>query len=76
MMHGYIAVNKENKVLTPFRTWRNNFTENEALTLTALFDYPIAQRWTISHLYQSIKTNEQYLYDLDYVSTLSAYVHR
>lgn len=76
MMHGYIAVDKNNDVLTHFRTWRNNFTDKESETLMNLFDYPIAQRWTISHLYQSINSNEKYLNSLDYVSTLSGYVHR
>lgn len=76
MMHGYIAVNKNNELLTHFRTWRNNFTDTESEFLMDLFDYPIPQRWTISHLYQSINTNEKYLNDLDYVSTLSSYVHR
>lgn len=76
MMHGYIAVDKENRLLTPFRTWRNNITEKASIQLREIFSFPIPQRWTIAHLYQSILNNESYISDIDYVSTLSGYIHR
>ncbi len=76
MMHGFIAVDKNNNLLTPFRTWRNNITSDQSKRLTNLFDYPIPQRWSISHLLYSIDNNEEFLKELDYVSTLSSYVHR
>jgi sugar (pentulose or hexulose) kinase len=75
MMHGIIAVDKNNKLITPFRTWRNNITSVESKELTQLFDYPIPQRWTIAHLYKLIKEGVD-LTQLDYASTLSGYVHR
>ncbi|MGH4038218.1 MAG: FGGY-family carbohydrate kinase [Sphaerochaeta sp.] len=75
MMHGIIAVDKDNQLLTPFRTWRNNITASESEELTELFDYPIPQRWTIAHLYKIIKEGVD-LTSLDYVSTLSGYIHR
>ena len=67
---------KNNNLLTPFRTWRNNITSDQSKRLTNLFDYPIPQRWSISHLLYSIDNNEEFLKELDYVSTLSSYVHR
>lgn len=75
MMHGILAVDKDNKLITPFRTWRNNITSVESKELTELFDYPIPQRWTIAHLYKLMKEGVD-LSQLDYASTLSGYVHR
>lgn len=76
MMHGFIALDKNENLLTPFRTWRNNITSNQASRLIKLFNYPIPQRWSISHLLYSIDRSDAFLEKLDYISTLSAYVHR
>ena len=54
MMHGYMAFDKDNKLLVPFRTWRNTITGEAASALTRLFHYNIPQRWSIAHLYQAI----------------------
>ena len=54
MMHGYMAFDKENNLLVPFRTWRNGNTGEAAAKLTELFNYNIPLRWSISHLYQCI----------------------
>ena len=62
MMHGYMAFDSDGNLLTPFRTWRNNITESESKELTELFGYPIAQRWTISHLLKDIKVCQQASY--------------
>ena len=58
MMHGYMAFDKEGKLLVPFRTWRNTTTEKAAAELTGLFNFNIPQRWSIAHLYQAILNNE------------------
>lgn len=76
MMHGFLGFDKEGNLLTPFRTWRNNITEAESEELTALFDYPIAQRWSISHLLMDVKKDKEYLKDLDHFSTLAVYAHQ
>ena len=76
MMHGYMAFDKDGNLLTPFRTWRNNITEKESEELTELFGYPIAQRWTVSHLLKDIKEKKDYLPRLSHVSTLASYVNR
>lgn len=76
MMHGFIAVDKDQNLLTPFRTWRNNITKEQCTKLINLFNFPIPQRWTISHLLYSIDKDEKYLEKLDFVSTLAGYVHR
>ncbi|PWG00164.1 xylulokinase [Levilactobacillus bambusae] len=75
MMHGYLAFNKNDELLVPFRTWRNNMTEQAADDLTKLFDFNIPQRYTIAHLYQAILNDEPHVKELDFVTTLAGYVH-
>ena len=33
------------------------------------------QRWSIAHLYQAVLNNEEHLPKLDYITTLSGYIH-
>ncbi|MFV0381046.1 MAG: xylulokinase [Breznakia sp.] len=75
MMHGYMAFDKENNILTPFRTWQNTFTEVASKELTEAFNYKIPQRWTIAHLYQAILNAEKHVKNIEHLSTLSVYVH-
>ncbi len=75
MMHGYLVFNKDEKLLTPFRTWRNNITGQASEALTKLFNYPIPQRWSCSHLYQAILNQEEHLSDISYMTTLAGYIH-
>ena len=75
MMHGYIALDKDGELLTPFRTWRNNITGEASEKLTAMFDFAIPQRWTIAHLYQAILNKEAHVKDIAYLTTLAGYVH-
>lgn len=76
MMHGYMALDKDGTQLAPFQTWRNTNTQKAADELTELFDFNIPLRWTAAHLYQRILDGEEHTARLDYVSTLSAYIHR
>ena len=75
MMHGYLPFDKNNQLLVPFRTWRNNITEESADKLTDLFDFNIPQRWSIAHLYQAILNKEPHVKDIDFITTLAGYVH-
>lgn len=75
MMHGYMAFNQEEKLLVPFRTWRNTITEEAANQLTKLFDFPVPQRWSIAHLYQAMLNGEEHVKDVSFFTTLSGYVH-
>ncbi len=75
MMHGYMAFDESDRLLVPFRTWRNTFTEKAADRLTELFDYPIAQRWSIAHLYHAVINKEPHLEKLSYITTLAGHVH-
>ena len=75
MMHGYMAFNKDDQLLVPFRTWRNTITGVAAQELTQLFQHNIPQRWSIAHLYQAILNGEEHVKDIDYMVTLSGYVH-
>ncbi len=75
MMHGYMVLDKDEKLLTPFRTWRNNITGQASEALTKLFDYPIPQRWSIAHLYQAILNQEIHVSEIRYMTTLAGYIH-
>ncbi len=75
MMHGYMAFNKNQEILVPFRTWRNTNTGKAAAELSSLFNYNIPLRWSISHLYQCILDNEEHVGDIKYLTTLAGYVH-
>lgn len=75
MMHGYMAFDKNGELLVPFRTWRNTMTAAASAELTKLFAYPIPQRWSIAHLYQAILNREPHVTQIDYLTTLSGYVH-
>ncbi|MDC7289627.1 FGGY-family carbohydrate kinase [Blautia schinkii] len=75
MMHGYMPFNKEGELLVPFRTWRNNITGEASEKLMELFNYNVPQRWSVAHLYQAILNKEEHVKDIDYMTTLEAYVH-
>ena len=75
MMHGYMAFNKKEEILVPFRTWRNTNTAQAAAALSELFVYNIPLRWSISHLYQAILNDEKHVKDISYLTTLAGYVH-
>ncbi|MFA5446707.1 MAG: FGGY-family carbohydrate kinase [Sphaerochaeta sp.] len=75
MMHGYLAFDKDDNLLVPFRTWRNTMTEDAAQQLSDLFDYPVPERWSISHLYQAILNGEEHVSRLAHLTTLAGYVH-
>jgi sugar (pentulose or hexulose) kinase len=76
MMHGYLVFDKDGDLLTPFRTWRNTYTEDARKFLTELFNFNIPHRWSIANLYQSMLNKEAYIPQIDYMTTLSGYIHR
>ncbi len=75
MMHGYLVFSKSGTLLTPFRTWRNNMTEQAAEELTQRFQFNIPQRWSIAHLYQAILNHESHVDEIAFMTTLAGYVH-
>ena len=75
MMHGYMAFDKNQKILVPFRTWRNTNTGKAATKLSELFNFNIPLRWSISHVYQAIIDGETHVKEIDYLTTLAGYVH-
>jgi len=74
-MHGYLAFDKSDNLLAPFRTWRNTTTEQSANILTEKFGFNIPQRWCIAHLYQAILNEESHVKDIAFITTLAGYVH-
>ena len=75
MMHGYLAFDKDWKLLTPFRTWQNTITGPAAEELTALFGFNIPQRWSIAHLYQAVLNGEEHISQIAHITTLAGFVH-
>lgn len=75
MMHGYVALDVEGKLLVPFRTWRNNITGRACAELTPLLDFAVPQRWSIAHLYQSILEEQPHVPRIAHLTTLAGYVH-
>ena len=75
MMVGYLVFDKDEHLLTPFRTWRNNMTLEASEQLTELFEFNIPQRWSIAHLYQCMLDGDEHVRDIAFLTTLSGYVH-
>jgi sugar (pentulose or hexulose) kinase len=75
MMHGYVALDADGRLLVPFRTWRNNITGEACAELTPLLDFAVPQRWTIAHLYQSILEGQAHVPQIARLTTLAGYVH-
>lgn len=75
MMHGYMAFDKDDNLLVPFRTWRNTITEQAACELSELFGFNIPQRWSIAHLYQAVLNNEEHVPSITHINTLAGYIH-
>ncbi len=75
MMHGYMAFDKNDTLLVPFRTWRNTITGEASGKLTKLFGFNIPQRWSIAHLYQAILNGEEHVKDICFQTTLAGYIH-
>ncbi len=75
MMHGYVALDENNGLLVPFRTWRNTITAESSAVLTRELGFNIPQRWSVSHLYQAVLNREEHLPRLKRLSTLAVYIH-
>ena len=75
MMHGYIALDKDDKQVARFQTWRNTNTTEAADELTELFDFNIPLRWSVAHLYQRMLDGEDHVEKVASVFTLAAYMH-
>lgn len=75
MMHGYLALDKDDKLLAPFRTWRNTNTEKAAKELTKLFEFNVPMRWSVSQYYQSFSDKLKHVKDVVFLTTLAGYVH-
>ena len=75
MMHGYLAFDGNDQLLTPFRTWRNTITEEAGHQLTEMLGFNIPQRWSIAHLYQAILGDEEHVKEVAFFTTLAGYVH-
>jgi sugar (pentulose or hexulose) kinase len=76
MMHGYLALDADDQLLVPFRTWRNTSTGAAAAELTELFGVNIPLRWSIAHVHQAVRDDEPHVPRIRTLTTLAGYVHR
>lgn len=75
MMHGYLAFDKDDNLLVPFRTWRNTTASKAAKELSEVFDFNIPDRWSIAHLYQAIIDKEEHISKISHITTVAGYIH-
>ena len=75
MMHGYMAFDQEDNLLTPFRTWRNTITGKATKELSNLFQFNIPERWSIAHLDQAVLNQEEHVPKITFLTTLAGYIH-
>ena len=75
MMHGYLAFDKDDHLLVPFRTWRNTNTARAADELTDLFGFNIPMRWSVAHFHQALLNGEGHISRVASINTLAGYVH-
>lgn len=75
MMHGYLAFDENDNLLAPFRTWRNTNTKAAAEELSALFDFNVPMRWSVSQYYQSVLDGLSHIKNIAHLNTLAGYVH-
>jgi len=75
MMHGYLAFDSNDELLTPFRTWRNTNTTQAAELLSTEFGHNIPHRWSVAHLYQAMVNGEPHVGRVAHLTTLAGYVH-
>ena len=75
MMHGYLAFDKDDRLLAPFRTWRNTNTARAAAQLTELFRFNVPMRWSVAQYYESVLDGLSHVKDIAFLTTLAGYVH-
>ncbi len=75
MMHGYLAFDKDDNLLVPFRTWRNTTTAQASEELTRELDFNMPQRWSATHFYQAVLNGEEHVKSVTFLTTLAGYVH-
>ncbi len=75
MMHGYLPLDRDGRLLSPFRTWRNTTAAAAAEALSGCFGFHIPQRWSAAHLYQALLDGEDHVGRIEFLTTLSGYVH-
>lgn len=75
MMHGYLAFDKNDRLLVPFRTWRNVTAARAAELLGQALGAHIPERWSIAHLYQAALDKESHVKEIASMNTLAGYVH-
>ena len=75
MMHGYLALDADDELLVPFRTWRNTSTGAASALLTEALDFNMPLRWSVSHLVEAVLDEEPHVAHVASLTTLAGWVH-
>lgn len=75
MMHGYLVFDANDDLLTPFRTWRNTYTQDASTLLSSRFGHNIPLRWRVAHLLQAMLGGEDHVGHIAFMTTLAGYAH-
>lgn len=75
MMHGYLAFDGDDRLLAPFRTWRNTNTAKASEILSERFQFHVPMRWSVSQFYQSVLDGLDHVSRVAFMTTLSGYIH-
>lgn len=75
MMHGYMAFDSSDNLLTSFRTWRNTNAARAAAEMSERLSFNIPARWSSAHLYQAVLDGEEHISKLSHITTLAGYIN-
>jgi sugar (pentulose or hexulose) kinase len=75
MMHGYIPTDDDDRLLAPYRTWRNTNAHEASEELSELFRFHVPMRWSVSQYYQSVLEKLDHVKNIRHLNTLAGYVH-
>ena len=75
MMHGYLALDKNDRQLAQFRTWRNTNTEEAAGILSEAFQFNVPMRWSVAQYYQAVLNKEPHVPEVEKLMTLAGFIH-
>ena len=66
-----VVFNKKGEQLAEFRTWKNTICPDAQDQLSALFNFNVPQRWSVSHIYQALLNGEKEVKDICFATTLA-----
>lgn len=75
MMHGLIALDENDHLLAPFRTWENTNAKKAGALLSPALNFHIPERWSVAQLYQSVLDKDPFVRKVKHIFTLASFLH-